>query len=188
MNTSEQLLAMALNRDLVPAASRTEAGPQCGFIQGRRIEDDMLGLDGCFPTYSIYATSRATALLLGLANAFPSLPHAWLFVALIAMNIPTRLLKLIRVLYNNLMTQLDYARRTVKARKCAVIPSLVPPYSAVRDLVDSIRSFAGVAITASARYLGVDIGPGSSDTRWLSVIDKIMRRAGATSDPPWQLC
>lgn len=33
-NTSEKLIALIVNRALAPAAARTIAGPQCGFVKG----------------------------------------------------------------------------------------------------------------------------------------------------------
>lgn len=98
MNTLEKMIALALNRDLAPAAARTLAGPECGFIQGRRIEDDVLGLDGCLNAHSIDFTNRAAALLLDFANAFPSLSHSWLFAAFAAMGVAARMLTMIRLL------------------------------------------------------------------------------------------
>lgn len=52
-----------------------------------------------------------------------------------------------------------------------------PPHADSRDLVDGIRSLSGAAITASERYLGVDVGPGSDETQWQTLVDKVMRRA-----------
>lgn len=233
---------MPSHRALAPAAARTVVGPQCGFVQGRRIEDDVLGLDGCLTTYSIDSPIRAAALILDFANTFPSLSHAWLFAALVAMRIPRRLLNIIRGLYRNLVTQLDYARSavghlymqsgirqacppsryyfcvgpralhaqvlvtpsanthifcyaddiaivdvmnflpcvaralrlwrlasglTLKGHKCVVIPVWDPPHNELHDIVIGSLDFAGV-VASSARYMGVDVGPGSCDTsgRW----------------------
>lgn len=73
MNSSEKHLVLAADRELAPAAAQAIAGPQCGFVQRRRIEEYVLGPDGCLTAYSIDSTSRAAALLLDFANACPSL-------------------------------------------------------------------------------------------------------------------
>lgn len=48
--------------------------------KGWRIEEDVIGLDGCLIAYIVDYTSRAAASLLDFANAVPSLSHVWLFV------------------------------------------------------------------------------------------------------------
>lgn len=109
INTSEKLVALTVSRELAPAAARAIAGPQCGFVQGRRIEDDIIGLDGCLTAYSIDYTSRVVALLLDFANTFPSLSHSWLFAVLATVGLLRRLMNIVKVMYMDICTRLYFA-------------------------------------------------------------------------------
>lgn len=46
ITTGEKLLALRVNEELAPLASRSVATPQRGFVAGRHIADDIVGLGG----------------------------------------------------------------------------------------------------------------------------------------------
>lgn len=121
MNTSEKLIALSVNAVLAEAAERTVAGPQCGFVAGRRLEDNVIGLDGALTAYSIDSSARPAAILLDCANAFPSFSHAWVFAILRRTHVPTTLINIIFALSDGLTTYLDFAGTTV-----ATLPLLSP--------------------------------------------------------------
>lgn len=113
ITTGEKLLALRVNHILAPVAERTVASPQRGFVINRNIADDIIGLDAAMASLSLLLGCRAAAILVDVANAFPALCHDWIFAVLSAMNLPVRLIAIIRMLYHDLHTDFVYAGTVV---------------------------------------------------------------------------
>lgn len=63
--------------------------------------------------------------------------------------------------------------------KCILVPLWDYSQDEVANwLRAACPSFASCAVAASARYLGVEIGPGASVKQWASVSAKLLRRTG----------
>lgn len=65
----------------------------------------------------------------------------------------------------------------LKTRKCVLFPLWEGSFNALRTVVDSVPAFAGMAISSSARYLGVIVGPGAHEVQWEAVAPKLLFRA-----------
>lgn len=68
--------------------------------------------------YSIDYTSRVAALLLDVTNACPSLSLSWLFAVLAAVGLPCRLMNIIKVMYMDICTRLNFVGAPVGRLRC----------------------------------------------------------------------
>lgn len=113
ITTGDRLIALRINEVLAPIAARTVAAPQRGFVADRRIADDIVGLDGAMAAYSLASGCRAAAVFFDCANAFHALSHLWIFAVLSAIQLPARLISIIKMLYTDFTTDLHYVGRSV---------------------------------------------------------------------------
>lgn len=78
INTAEQIFTIGINNDLAPVVDKCVSPAQRGFVQGRLIDADILGMNGAMAAMSLQAEAQGVGLLIDFAQAFPSLAHSWL--------------------------------------------------------------------------------------------------------------
>lgn len=113
MQTSAKLIAYVINEHLGQLAEHTVCGQQRGFIRNKDIADNIIELEGYMVTYSQAAGRCAVGLLLDFANAFPSLDHNFMWRVFETMGLPIEMLRVIKLLYDELFTEILYKGQIV---------------------------------------------------------------------------
>lgn len=75
MNTSEKILTIGVNHDIMEVVDKGVCDAQQGFVQGRLIDRAVLGLDGAVTALSVQRPLLGVGVLMDFAQAFPSLAH-----------------------------------------------------------------------------------------------------------------
>ncbi len=100
-NSDNKLVALALNGRLSELCQLTVAPPQRGFVAGRHLEDNLLGLEAAAISLSATNLKRSAAIFFDFRTAFPSLAHTWIFAVLTRMGIPSYFIHAVRQLYTD---------------------------------------------------------------------------------------
>ena len=100
-NAVAKVLAAAINRSLSQLCAVTVSVNQQGFIQGRSLIDNIIGVEATAVSYDRFYPGKSGIILVDFAAAFPSLSHEYLFWVLERMGIPEFFLEALRQLYRN---------------------------------------------------------------------------------------
>lgn len=119
MQTAAKLLAYVANEHLASIAEKTVCGQQRGFVRNRHISDNIVELEGALATFSQAAGRSAAGLLLDFANAFLSLAHDFMWRVLEGLHINPKVIRLVRLLYRQLVTNILYKGRDVATHPIA---------------------------------------------------------------------
>jgi hypothetical protein len=100
-NSDNKLFSLALNGRLAALCQISVAPPQRGFVAGRHLEDNLLGLEAAAISLSATNLKRSAAIFFDFRTAFPSLAHTWIFAVLTRMGIPSYFIHAVRQLYTD---------------------------------------------------------------------------------------
>jgi len=102
-NTERKIIASAVNLPLAQVAERTCIANQRGGLKGRQLTDAVLDIEAHAQLVCRLAATFPAILLFDFAAAFPSINWIFLFLVLVKMQIPDKVLRMIRKLYDNCM-------------------------------------------------------------------------------------
>jgi endonuclease/exonuclease/phosphatase family metal-dependent hydrolase len=99
-NTIAKLFAKILNGKLSQLACVTVHGNQRGFVQGRRMQDNIIEAESLAIHLCKYFASQSGIVMFDFASAFPSLAHSYIFASLRKLGVPQHVLTALRKLYS----------------------------------------------------------------------------------------
>lgn len=108
MQTSEKLWRQSPTTSFPILRPPVVAGNQRGFIKGRNMADNVIECEGAAFAYTQLHVRTLAGILLGFAQASPSLAHVWMWAVVDTLDVNDKLKYLIHALYIELCTTILY--------------------------------------------------------------------------------
>jgi hypothetical protein len=113
-NSDGKIFAICVKNVLEPPVAGWAAEEQAGFVQGRQMLKNIADVEMVGASLSAEMQNRAAMIFFDFAAAFPSLAHAFLWMALEMMGVPVGVIYALKACYKGCWHWLRYGRACLR--------------------------------------------------------------------------